>query len=95
MPFIFLVETMTSGSMVPRMANQVKWITNVLFFVLAVYAAVYGVTYAYRLHYLANIVALWLVILHFSVRPGFSINGIGSLFEAENDLETADVKKRP
>lgn len=95
MPFIFLVETMTSGSMVPKMANQVKWITNVLFFVLAVYAAVYGVTYAYRLHYLANIVALWLVILHFSVRPGFSINGIGSLFEAENDLETADVKKRP
>jgi glycosylphosphatidylinositol deacylase len=95
MPFIFLVETMTSGSMVPRMANQVKWITNVLFFVLAVYAAVYGVTYAYRLHYLANIVALWLVVLHFSVRPGFSFSGISSLFEAENDLETADVKKRP
>ena len=95
MPFIFLVETMTSGSMVPRMANQVKWITNVLFFVLAVYAAVYGVTYAYRLHYLANIVALWLVILHFSVKPGFSLRGIGSLFETDNDLETADVKKRP
>jgi GPI inositol-deacylase len=95
MPFIFLVETMSSGSMVPRMSNQVKWITNILFFVLAVYAAVYGVTYAYRLHYLANIVALWLVILHFSVKPGFSFSGMGSLFEAENDLETADVKKRP
>ena len=95
MPFILLVETMTGGSMVPRMANSVKWITNILFFVLAVYAAVYGVTYAYRLHYLANIVALWLVILHFSVKPGFSLSAIGNLFEADNDLETADIKKRP
>jgi len=94
MPFIFLVETMTSGSMVPRMVNQVKWITNILLFVLAVYAAVYGVTYAYRLHYLANIVALWLVILHFSVK-GFSFNAIGNIFDTENDLGTADVKKRP
>ena len=94
MPFIFLVETMTSGSMVPRMANKMKWISNILFFVLAVYAAVYGVTYAYRLHYLANIVSVWLVILHFSIK-GFSFSAIGNLFEAENDLETADVKKRP
>jgi GPI inositol-deacylase len=94
MPFVFLVETMTSGSMVPRMVNQVKWITNILFFVLAVYAAVYGVTYAYRLHYLANIVAFWLVILHFSAK-GFSFNAIRNIFDAENDLETADVKKRP
>ena len=94
MPFIFLVETMTSGSMVPRMVNQVKWITNILLFVLAVYAAVYGVTYAYRLHYLANIVAFWFVILHFSVK-GFSFNAIGNIFDTENDLGTADVKKRP
>jgi GPI inositol-deacylase len=95
MPFIFLVETMTSGEMVvPRMVNQVKWITNILLFVLAVYAAVYGVTYAYRLHYLANIVAFWLVILHFSVK-GFCFNAIGSNFDTENNLGTADVKKRP
>ncbi len=95
MPFIFLVETMTGGAMVPRMTNKVKWITNVLFFVLAVYAAVYGVTYAYRLHYLANIVALWLVVLHFSGKSGAFLNGVGSLFEGDNDLETADGKKRP
>lgn len=95
MPFIFLVETMTGGAIVPRMTNKVKWITNVLFFVLAVYAAVYGVTYAYRLHYLANIVALWLVVLHFSVKSGVVFNGIGNVFEGDNDLETADEKKRP
>jgi len=81
--------------MVPRMINPIKWVTNVLFFVLAVYAAVYGVTYAYRLHYLANIVALWLVVLHFSVRSGGFFNSVGSLFESENDIETADGKKRP
>ena len=41
-----------------------RWATNVLFFVLAVYAAFYGMTYAYRLHYIANVIALWLFILH-------------------------------
>jgi glycosylphosphatidylinositol deacylase len=64
LPFILLVETLTSGNMVPVMRNF-KWTTNILFFVLAVYAAVYGMTYAYRLHYIANIIALWLVLLHF------------------------------
>ena len=41
-----------------------RWATNVLFFGLAVYAAFYGMTYAYRLHYIANVIALWLFILH-------------------------------
>jgi hypothetical protein len=66
MPFILLVETLSSGMMVPSV-RSVRWATNVLFFTLAVYAAVYGMTYAYRLHYIANIIALWLVLLHFSV----------------------------
>lgn len=63
-PFILLVETLVTGTMVPPM-RKFKWTTNVLFFLLAVYSAVFGMTYAYRLHYIANIIALWLVILHF------------------------------
>ena len=65
MPFILLVETLSSGMMVPSV-RSFRWATNLLFFVLAVYAALYGMTYAYRLHYIANIIALWLVFLHFS-----------------------------
>ncbi|KIW14790.1 hypothetical protein PV08_07575 [Exophiala spinifera] len=64
-PFIILVETLSSGMMVPSV-RSLRWATNLLFFVLAVYAALYGMTYAYRLHYIANIIALWLVLLHFS-----------------------------
>lgn len=67
MPFILLVETLSSGSMVPPL-QRFKWTTNLLFFALAVYAAAYGMTFAYRLHYIANIIALWLVLIHFSVR---------------------------
>ncbi|KAJ9654062.1 GPI inositol deacylase [Neophaeococcomyces mojaviensis] len=67
MPFILLVETVSSGMMVPTL-QRFKWATNFLFFALAVYAAVYGMTYAYRLHYIANIIALWLVLIHFSTR---------------------------
>lgn len=64
MPFILLVETLSSGMMVPAL-RSFRWATNLLFFALAVYAALYGMTYAYRLHYIANIIALWLVVLHF------------------------------
>ncbi|KAK5052751.1 hypothetical protein LTR84_002617 [Exophiala bonariae] len=69
MPFILLVETLSSGVMVPAL-RSFRWATNLLFFALAVYAALYGMTYAYRLHYIANIIALWLVVLHFSTYKG-------------------------
>ena len=65
-PFIVLVETLTTGAMVPRVKRgPVRWMTNLLFFVLAVYAAMFGMTYAYRLHHVSNILACWLVGLHF------------------------------
>ena len=95
MPFIVLVETMTGGSMVPRMTNYVRWITNMLLFVLAVSAAVYGVTYAYRLHYLANTVAFWLVMLHLFGSNGVSWVSITNIFETGSDLETTETKKIP
>ena len=87
MPFILLVETLSSGVMVPvlRRGWVGRWATNLLFFVLAVYASMYGMTYAYRLHYIANIIALWLVCLHFGVGSGY---GVG-------DGRTVKIEKSP
>jgi GPI inositol-deacylase len=82
-PFIVLVETLAGGKMVPRLRIAKKGkrgtvgtgygrlVTNVGFFALAVYAAVYGMTYAYRLHWIACVVAGWLSVLHWL---GGSIN---------------------
>ncbi|KPI43387.1 GPI inositol-deacylase [Cyphellophora attinorum] len=82
-PFIVLVETLAGGKMVPRLRIAKKGkkgsagtgygrlVTNVGFFALAVYAAVYGMTYAYRLHWIACVVAGWLGVLHWL---GGSIN---------------------
>jgi len=65
MPYILLVETMSTGHMIPRLPGKARLVTNVLLFGLALVAAVYGVTYAYLLHQLVNGLAAWLVIVHF------------------------------
>ena len=95
MPFILLVETLASGAMVPRVTTRVSYLTNVLFFFFAVYSMMYGVTYAYRLHHLANLVALWLVILHFSVRSGYSFDRLKALLDSELQVDSKDIKKIP
>lgn len=64
LPFIVLVENQTTGSMIPRVGSRLKHVTSVLLFGIGIYAAVYGVSYAYTLHYLANILAFWLAMLH-------------------------------
>lgn len=46
--------------------NRLRLVTNILLFTLAIYAAVYGVTYAYVLHQLVNGLCAWLALLHFS-----------------------------
>ena len=38
-------------------------------FALALYAAIFGVTYAYRLHYLVNVLCAWLFVIHLSAGP--------------------------
>lgn len=74
--------------------------TNLLLFVLAFCAAVYGVTYAYFLHQLANVVAAWLVLVHFS-DAGLSFAGVRQMLEGEGTVNipgesnAGDVKKRP
>jgi len=80
MPFIVLVETLTTGKMVPRVTSRLRFVTSILLFAIAVYAAVYGVSYAYMLHHLVNIVAAWLVIIHLT-EDSWSIAGLKALYE--------------
>jgi pimeloyl-ACP methyl ester carboxylesterase len=79
MPFIVLVETMTTGSMIPPICSRLKHVTSVLLFGIAFYAAVYGVSYAYTLHYLVNLVAFWLAILH-TTSDSWSLSGLSHLY---------------
>jgi glycosylphosphatidylinositol deacylase len=65
-----------------------------------VYAAFYGVSYAYLLHHFVNVVALWLVLIHFST-SGFSLRSLknrvmeGEDFGAERATAGGHVKKMP
>ncbi|KAI9054996.1 hypothetical protein LZ554_002139 [Drepanopeziza brunnea f. sp. 'monogermtubi'] len=82
MPFILLVETLTSGKMVPRMTSRLRHFTSIFFFAIAIYAAVYGVTYAYMLHYLVNFVVAWLVAIH-STTSSWTLTGLSTLFDSD------------
>ena len=91
MPFILLVETLTRGKMIPRLHNKFRHVTNIMFFFLAVYAALYGVTFAYQLHHLANLICAWLVAVHFS-GSSFSLDKFSRMLEGEDG---EGLKKRP
>ena len=86
MPFILLVETLTSGKMVPRVTSRVRYLTSIFLFGIAIYAAVYGVTYAYMLHYLINFVAAWLVAIHSST-SSWSISGLNLMSDQDSNSE--------
>ncbi|KAI2619965.1 PGAP1-domain-containing protein [Hypoxylon sp. NC1633] len=81
-PFIFLVEILTTGKMVPQLTSRLRHLTSIIFFGIAVFAAVYGVSHAYMLHFLVTIVAIWLVIIHSTSDP-WTFTGIGSMFDSE------------
>lgn len=66
-------------------------VTDILLLFIAFYAGMWGVTYAYRLHHLVNVVVAWLVVVHFS-RVKLTANGILELFY---DDEEAGSKQRP
>lgn len=82
LPFIFMVETLTTGKMVPRVTSRLRHLTSFLLFGIAIYAAVYGVSHAYMLHYLINIVAAWLVAIH-STTDSFSVAGMRAMFDGD------------
>ncbi|KAG4026203.1 hypothetical protein MFRU_043g00090 [Monilinia fructicola] len=94
MPFILLVETLTSGKMVPRVTSRVRHVTSVLFFGISIYAAVYGVTYAYMLHYLVNLVAAWLVAIHSST-SNWTLADVTTMFDPEINETTRKRGKSP
>ncbi|KAK5998174.1 GPI inositol-deacylase [Cladobotryum mycophilum] len=84
MPFILLVENLTSGKMVRQVTNGLRHVTSGLLFGTALCAAVYGVSHAYIIHYLVNAVAAWLVVLHSTSGP-WSLPNIGEMFEGNAD----------
>jgi glycosylphosphatidylinositol deacylase len=94
MPFIVLVETLTGGKMVPRVTTRFRHLTSVFFFCIALYAAVYGMTYAYVLHYLVNFVAAWLVAIHSST-TSWTFAGINSLFDPDEEENSRKQGKTP
>jgi hypothetical protein len=92
MPFIVLVETLSTGKMIPRVASRLQHVTSLLLFCIAVYAAVYGVSYAYTLHYLANLLAFWLAVVH-STSDSWSLEGLCRLYAG--DAEDRKRGKEP
>ncbi|EAW11964.1 GPI inositol-deacylase [Aspergillus clavatus NRRL 1] len=100
MPFILLVETMTSGTMIPRVTTRLKHVTSMILFIMAIYSAVYGVSYAYLLHHLANFLAAWLVIIYF-FSSGFSFRRLWRILEGDDvghsisELGGGHQKKKP
>ncbi|KAI0967710.1 PGAP1-like protein-domain-containing protein [Xylaria arbuscula] len=91
LPFILLVETLSAGRMIPPVTSRLRHLTNVLFFATAVYAAMYGVSYAYVLHYLVNLIVAWLVAIH-STADSWAFVGIKSLFTEE--ASSGSVRKQ-
>lgn len=94
MPYLILVETLTCGKMIPRVGSRARHITSVLFFILAIYAAVYGVTYAYALHHIVNLVCAWLVAVHFSSSE-VSLQGLSQILDGVDEGDERGAKKRP
>jgi glycosylphosphatidylinositol deacylase len=94
MPFILLVETLTSGNMIPRVTSRLRHVTSLLFFFIAAYSAVYGVTYAYMLHYIVNIAAAWLVAVHSST-SSWSLAGLSTIFEPDATESSRKRGKTP
>ncbi|KAK3112947.1 GPI inositol deacylase [Teratosphaeriaceae sp. CCFEE 6253] len=93
LPYILLVEMLSTGSMVPRVTSRVRYITNIATFGFALYAAVYGVTYAYRLHHMANALCAWLFTIHLSNGP-LSLAKLGQYLPRSRS-GGSNVKKRP
>ncbi|KAK8172760.1 GPI inositol-deacylase-like protein [Phyllosticta citrichinensis] len=92
MPFILLVETLSTGRMIPRVPNRIRYLTNALLFTLAGYAAIYGVTYAYLLHHLANILCAWLVAIHLSSTSFSHLHRLGRRYLLGSGDAAADAK---
>lgn len=92
LPFVILVETLTTGRMVPRVAGRLRHCTSLLLFSTAVYTAIYGVSYAYTIHNLVNLVAGWLVVVHSTTDP-WSVSGLADIFDSRPTDHSKQRKK--
>jgi len=56
-------------------------ITSILLFSLAAYAGLYGVTYAYLLHFIVNGCAAWLMLIYYACGRERGLKGVTDLLE--------------
>lgn len=71
LPLVIAVEVMSTGRMLPRISGAGRHVTNTITFMFALFAAIYGNSYAYRLHHLLNALATWLLVIYAtSLRSG-------------------------
>lgn len=74
---------------------SLRHVSSLLFFIVAGGAAIYGVTYAYLLHYLINGVAAWLVILQLS-KSTLTVTRLTQLLSGSEVIgDSSTTKKRP
>lgn len=76
--------------------SRLRYVTNALLYILSVYAALYGASYAYLLHHVVNIFSAWLVLIHWST-GSFEFNRVFRLLDPGADVVEGyrDGKKRP
>lgn len=84
------------------LSNSVRFkhITSIILFSIAIYSAVYGVSYAYLLHHLANIFSAWLIGIYI-FSSGFSVRRLWRILEGEelssgiSEVGGSHIKKKP
>lgn len=53
---------------------------------MAAYAAIYGVTYAYVLHHIVNVIAAWLMIVYYASGRESGLKGVARLLENKESV---------
>lgn len=91
LPFILLVETMTTGSMIPRVTSPLRHGTNAMLFGVSLFAAIYGVSHAYVLHHLVNLIVAWFVALHIAKGGSWRHHQWSKPLEPKSDIKAIAI----
>lgn len=75
------------------MCSRFRYITHTLLFTFALWSAIFGVSYAYQLHYFGNAICAWLVLLQMS-ESKLSFDRF-NIFISSDSPVTPRTKKRP
>lgn len=68
-----------------------------IFFAIAIYSAIYGVSYAYLLHHLANLLAAWFVGIYL-FSNNFSLRRLWRIIDGDelpSESGSSHIKKKP